>query len=55
MGNYLLPFSLGLFYASAGFLADGCLNESLKHSLNRYPDFIVVQVRTREGIFQGQG
>ncbi|XP_052717511.1 uncharacterized protein LOC128189792 [Crassostrea angulata] len=33
----------------------GCLNASLIHTLNRYPDLILVQIRKNRRIFHGQG
>lgn len=36
-------------------LTGGCLNASLNHTLNSYPDLILVQIRNKGRLFQGQG
>lgn len=36
-------------------LTGACVNTTLKHTLRTYPDWIIIQIRDNQRVFQGQG
>lgn len=37
------------------FCIGDCINATLEHSLMKYPDMLVVKIKTEKGTYQGQG